>query len=125
MDIANDGDLGELGQDRLGAAADGVSPEAVQAVRAAMNDLDAKLADHAKSAGDAESAVALQESWVEVGRQVLTLAKGVTDKLIVAHQAQGPQAPKTNLIDRIFQVAQGVQSLGLPIDPLGITRRPL
>lgn len=116
--IAPDGDLGQL-TTKPTVAFDGVDPELYAQYRSAVDEFNLAVDTHANTVRDTEAAVAVLENWAAVGEKALQIVKPVLDQAIAAHQAQGPQAPKTHLIDRLFQVAQTVTGLALPRDPLG------
>lgn len=73
--IARDGDLGDLGRDRMGDAATGVSEEVAAEFRTALTKLDEALAELASARQDASKAAKVVTTWVEIGERALAVAE--------------------------------------------------
>ncbi len=88
--IANDGDLGDLGRDTVGAAGLGVSPEHLDEFRTAMSHFHAACSAIEASQDQAEQAVAMLESWVTVGEKALAIVGPILQTLVARHTAAPP-----------------------------------
>ena len=98
--IARDGDLGDLGRDRLGDVAAGVSEEIVSAFRTSLSELNQALDDLARARDDATRAAQVVISWASVGKRALAVAEPFL-KQGAAERERDANAPKPDWTARL------------------------
>lgn len=74
-EIAGDGDMGDLGKDRLGKAGSGVSPEIITEFESSLTNFYNSLAELDKAQTDASAAAKVLMSWAIVGQKALGLVE--------------------------------------------------
>lgn len=72
-EIGSDGDMGDLGKDRLGKAGSGVSPETIAEFESSLTNFYKSLAELDKAQTDASAAAKVLMSWATVGQKAVGL----------------------------------------------------
>lgn len=98
--IARDGELGDLGRDRLGDAGTGVSEETTAAFLAALNELSQALDDLARARNEAAKAAQVVMSWASVGQKALAVAEPFLMQW-AAERERDANAPKPDWAARL------------------------
>lgn len=125
-DIGRDGDLGDLGRDRLGDARTGIDEAQVDAFFAALQRFNVACAKVREAENDARQAVTLLEGWVTVGQQALDILRPLIARWTAGNvETAGGDAQGRNVLTRLTDMLQQAHTMqtsltGLFPGPTGV-----